>query len=144
MVNYGKHALHMKLTKYYSSRPPKTSKQNWSMPLISFKKLRSLPNYIYPTPNPWDHLFFESFLLRLHFWELNTPPPPPPNPHWGRKWILWGKDERFLNEFYPHEFSKTLMHKYMKFISLGEFIFIHILFSRRRASATLCNRLEDM
>lgn len=74
---YGKNALHMKLIKYYFSKPPEISKQSLSMPLISLQILCSLPNFIYPTPDPWDHLFFETFFLRLHFWELNTPHPTP-------------------------------------------------------------------
>jgi hypothetical protein len=44
------------------------------MPLISLKNLHSLSNYIYPTFDPWDHLFFETFLLRLHFSKNLTPP----------------------------------------------------------------------
>jgi hypothetical protein len=48
----------------------------------------------------------------------------------GRKWIPRGEDG---GELYPREFLGTLTdYKYLKLLYLGEFISIHILFSRGR------------
>jgi hypothetical protein len=49
-----------------------------------------------------------TFLLELHFQELN----PPPQVDGG--------------ELYLREFSGTTTHEYLEFLSLGEFILIHI------------------
>jgi hypothetical protein len=38
-INYEKHALHMKATKYYFSKPSRTFRPNWSLPLISLENL---------------------------------------------------------------------------------------------------------
>lgn len=54
MVDYGKHAMHMKTTTYYSPKPSRSSKPNWSLPLISLKKLCSSLNCIYLVIIPWE------------------------------------------------------------------------------------------
>lgn len=54
MVNYEKNAMHMKTTTYYFPKPCRSSKPNWSWPLIFVKKLCSSLNCIYLAPIPWE------------------------------------------------------------------------------------------